>query len=102
MNCSDNEFLRLNKMFHFLLYSGADMPILEEIINGLWNKVSPYLHLLFREVKDYHLSISIDCHEQILDGLKNRDSDQVTKWLRTDLTRGAKMLIKTWTHRSNS
>lgn len=91
-----DEYLKLNKKFHFLLYDAADAPILREIINGLWNKVSPYLHLLFREVKGYHLNISIDCHKQILDGLQKRDPDQVAKWLRADLTRGAEMLIQTW------
>ncbi|MBW2366768.1 MAG: FCD domain-containing protein [Deltaproteobacteria bacterium] len=37
--------IRLNRDFHFTIYRAAGMPILMQIIDGLWQRVLPYFHI---------------------------------------------------------
>ena len=42
------ESLRVNAEFHHAIYAEARMPILQQIIESLWARTSPYLHIYFR------------------------------------------------------
>lgn len=101
-NSDVEEFIKLNRAFHFSLYSYSHNPTLLKMINELWDKVSPYLHLLLRDVKGYRRDMSFSCHQEILDGLRRRDPDKVVKWVRADLTQGAEKLVKAWQHKNTS
>jgi DNA-binding GntR family transcriptional regulator len=88
-----DQMLRINKEFHHAIYTTADMPILLQVVKGLWDKVSPYFHILAREVVTYDFEIPLSIHEQILDGLKKRNQLMVCRALRKDITVGLKHLL---------
>jgi len=49
---SPEEYLQKNREFHFLIYKTSKNEILAEIIEGLWERYSPYLYILHRtEIK---------------------------------------------------
>jgi DNA-binding GntR family transcriptional regulator len=89
------EYLGLNRRFHHAIYRGAHMPILQQIINGLWDRVSPYLHILVAgEIEGAVTSETIQIHEAMLNGMKNRSAEEVSRWLREDLIRAEESIVK--------
>ncbi|MBW2370527.1 MAG: GntR family transcriptional regulator [Deltaproteobacteria bacterium] len=88
-----DESLRVNRKFHFTIYKEARMPILLRHISMLWDIVSPYLHILMREVKNYERDVDLPYHRDMLDGMKNRDVDRVVRWLRIDLADAAHVVL---------
>lgn len=95
-----DEMLKLNKQFHFTFYAEADMPILQQMITGLWDRVSPYLHILLREgdARASSQDVKRD-HKGMLEGMRKRDPEMVCKWLKADLIEGKEMvyrLMKRW------
>jgi DNA-binding GntR family transcriptional regulator len=85
------EFLEKNKQFHHTLYRHAHMPILQETIEGLWRRVSPYLHIYVSEMPDYKV-LKIHYHEGILEGVREKDPNKVCKWLSLDLKKAAALI----------
>ena len=84
-----DELLRTNREFHFTIYGAAGMPILQSIIETLWNKFSPYLHILIRDTDDIYPTYASGIHKNILDALKQRDAEAAIKWLKSDLIKAA-------------
>lgn len=93
---NEEEFLEVNKEFHFTIYRQANMPVLMEVITGLWEKVSPYLHILIRTEKDWNRDNIIKIHAGMLEGMRRRNSEEVCKWLRLDLTEAAELVLRTF------
>jgi len=85
------EFLTKNKQFHHTLYLNADMPILREIIDYLWQRVSPYLSIYVSKIPESK-TYAIHYHEGMIQGAKERDGEKVCKWLRLDLKKGAEFV----------
>jgi len=85
------EFLEKNKQFHHTIYQKADMPILQEIIEGLWGRLGPYLHIYVSEMPNYKV-LKIHYHEGILQGMQERDPRKVCKWLALDLKKAAELV----------
>jgi GntR family colanic acid and biofilm gene transcriptional regulator len=84
-----DEVLKINKVFHLTIYREAGMPFLEEMIEALWNKISPYFHILLRVLgeREHGLGQSTaNFHKNIVEGLRHRDPSEVYKWLESDLT----------------
>ncbi|MBW2057279.1 MAG: GntR family transcriptional regulator [Deltaproteobacteria bacterium] len=88
---SPEEFLEKNKLFHHTIYQKANMPLLQEIINSLWRRLSPYLHIYVSEMPNYK-TLKIHYHEGILQGMRERDPKKVTKWLTLDLKKAAELI----------
>lgn len=88
------ELLRTNRQFHFLIYEQAGAPILLDIIKQLWDKVSPYYHLMFRQSLDRSPTEGVNYHDQIVASLKNGDKKGVKKWLKSDLTGSTGYIIR--------
>ncbi|MEW5814647.1 MAG: GntR family transcriptional regulator [Spirochaetota bacterium] len=88
-DCNDTElYLEKNREFHHTIYQSAGKPILFEIIEDLWHRVSPYMYLyLKRDVNNHDLY-----HEGILKGMRNRNPQEVCKWLKIDLKKAAQEL----------
>ncbi|MEW6667220.1 MAG: FCD domain-containing protein [Thermodesulfobacteriota bacterium] len=89
---STRNFLRLNHQFHHAIYSEAHMPILQQIINGLWNRVSPYLHILVT-IEGAVSSETIRIHQGMLDGMRHHSPEEVSHWVREDLIQAETSLI---------
>ena len=85
-------YLRANKEFHQTIYQDAG-PIFLELINGLWEKVSPYLHILLRHEKDWHKDDFEANHLGMLEGMRTNNPKIVVKCLKKDLTEAAKMIL---------
>ena len=85
----ETTYLQANREFHMTIYSEADMPILKETIDALWNRYSPYLHILLRDKQHYRSREFHDPHEKIIEAMKNRDTRAIRKWLAEDLGKAA-------------
>lgn len=57
------EFIRLNQQFHFTLYGYGGMPILMDMIGGLWSRIGPYLSIHIELLED--LTVSYEFHTNI-------------------------------------
>jgi DNA-binding GntR family transcriptional regulator len=90
----EDAFLLANRRFHFALYEAAGMPILLEVIDSLWERVSPYLHILLRTARDVNREEFIAIHNAMLDGVRRKEPDVVLKWLRKDLTDAAQRVLR--------
>ena len=89
-----DEVIRLNQLFHHTIYKVSQMPKLLLIIRNLWDQISPYYHILLRE-KDYlYTEENAVTHEEILEGLKQKDTEMTVNALRAYLTNAAKLIIK--------
>jgi DNA-binding GntR family transcriptional regulator len=85
------EYFEKNKQFHFTIYKNAKMPILQEIIDNLWRRVSPYIHI-YVSTSPVYKSSKLRYHKEILKAIKVKDSKMICKWLKLDLNRAAKLV----------
>lgn len=85
-------YLRANKEFHMVIYQDAS-PIMLELISRLWEKVSPYLHILLREEKDWKKDNFEANHLGMLEGMSTKNPKITAKWLKKDLTDAAGLII---------
>ncbi len=91
-------FLKFNKEFHHTIYRTADMPILQQIIDDLWMKMGPYLHILMRELLDQlEVDWTVKSHQGMLEGMSRRDPEEVCKWLRADLSGAEERIVVMFT-----
>jgi len=74
--------LSVNREFHFTIYRGANMPILLSMIQNLWDQVSPYYHLMFRQTLFHDPLTGRAYHKKIIEGMAEND---LSKWLEIDL-----------------
>jgi len=83
------DFLRINREFHHTLYQDADMPMLLQLIVGLWDRISPYLHLYVLTIEDLDLerAPSAKCHVGMVAGMRRKDAGEVVKCLEADVQR---------------
>jgi len=88
-----DEMMRLNKAFHFTLYRQAHMPILQQLIDQLWDRVSPYYHIMARQSLKPNPFVGIQVHEELIQSLKFKNEGNVVKWLKKDLTNSAHFVI---------
>ncbi len=87
------ETLKLNHEFHFIIYHAADMPILLNIIEGLWTKVSPYLHMYSEKTTFHDVDSMLKIHEGILKGMTERSPETVKKWITADITQATSRVL---------
>ena len=79
-------YFDINKRFHFIIYDAAKMPILKEIIDNLWRRVSSYLRIY---VATTYREPNLHCHREMLSAIKSKNAPKLVKWLTLDLTRAA-------------
>ena len=88
----ENTYLQANKEFHMTIYSEAKKPILMETIDTLWNRYSPYLHILLRNEQTYKTKEFHNPHGKIIEAMKNKDPKSIRKWLAEDLGKAADVI----------
>ncbi|MBW2618634.1 MAG: FCD domain-containing protein [Deltaproteobacteria bacterium] len=86
-----DNFIALHREFHYTIYRGANMPILLQMIDYLWNRSSPYLSLRLKESEPKMFTEAIEFHRNVLKGLDKGDLVEIRHWIRTDLTLFAKL-----------
>ena len=83
-------YLELNFAFHFTIYRAAEMPRLLDLIEALWARVGPYLHLVAGlEVQEQFIS----SHQAILSALACGDGEAAEAALKLDLESAAEMMM---------
>ena len=81
-----DDYQHANKQFHLTLCRDAEMPMLQQMISDLCDKVTPYF-VLFSKNMDrvgFHRE-NISVHHRILEGFKRKDPQMACKWLKADL-----------------
>jgi DNA-binding GntR family transcriptional regulator len=86
--------LRTNREFHHTIYDAAEMPILKAIIDRLWDRVSPYYHILFRQMEKPDPTAGIRYHHLIVEGMEKGDPVEVCRWLKADLTDSTEFVLE--------
>jgi DNA-binding GntR family transcriptional regulator len=88
----ENTYLQANREFHMTIYGEAQKPILMETIDILWNRYSPYLHILLRNEQTYKNKEFHDPHAKMIQAIKDRDHKAIRKWLAEDLGKAADII----------
>ncbi|RLB97737.1 MAG: hypothetical protein DRH90_22915 [Deltaproteobacteria bacterium] len=84
--------LSVNREFHFAIYREAGMPLLFPMIQNLWDQVSPYYHLMFRQTLFADPRTGPRYHKKIIQSLAAKDPQKASKWLKTDLVESAEFV----------
>jgi DNA-binding GntR family transcriptional regulator len=85
---------RANRNFHDAINNQAEMPILKSHIDQAWYRVSPYYHIIFRQVEKPLPSSGIHNHEKIIEAIRSRDPRETCRWVREDLRDNARFVIE--------
>lgn len=85
---------RTNRNFHDAIYNQANMPILKSHIDQAWYRVSPYYHIIFRQVERPLPLAGIHNHERIIEGLRQKNAKETCKWVKEDLKDNARFVIE--------
>ncbi|MCK1352702.1 GntR family transcriptional regulator [Bradyrhizobium sp. CW7] len=84
------DVLRLNKAFHFRLYTASEMPRLVALIESQWLRIGPSLNDLYPEWAIHRRGVSN--HQWAISGLKDRDPTTVRAAIENDLRDGYRRL----------
>jgi DNA-binding GntR family transcriptional regulator len=81
-----SRLILLNKNFHFTIYRASNMPVLLQMIEGLWMQIGPVLNLDVRHGSE-RISNRIPCehHECLLQALRAGDGEKAKEALAADL-----------------
>ena len=71
-----DEFLRLDREFHLLSYTGADMPQLTRMIDKFWNSTQHYRRAFASTIGPAGFAAVHSEHRLIVDALRRRDAEQ--------------------------
>jgi DNA-binding GntR family transcriptional regulator len=89
--------LKTNKEFHHAIYREAGMPILKSHIDRLWDKVSPYYHIMFRQVEKPNPVVGIHYHQRMIDAIRDHNPREMRRWIKTDLSDSTRFVIELFT-----
>lgn len=89
-----DQLLAANRKFHLLAYRDSNSPILLETINQLWDKVSPYYNIMFRQSITTHPQSGANFHSELIKALRDRNAENAKHWLKTDLIHSAKFVLE--------
>ncbi len=88
-----DKLLAMNKEFHFAIYRKAKMPFLQTLIDQLWDRVTPYQHILFKQSMKPNPFVGVQYHEEILLAVKTANINDAVKWLQEDLENSTRFII---------
>lgn len=89
-----DRLLGANREFHFLAYQDSNAPVLLNLIKQLWDRVSPYYHIMFRQSLAPHPTVGVDYHDHIVAAMRGRDAKAARHWLKADLIRSAEFVLE--------
>jgi DNA-binding GntR family transcriptional regulator len=87
---------RINKDIHFVLYEAAGMPMLLPLIEGLWLRIGPVLHLSLRERANANArgrNPAPNWHKRMILGLRRRDAAAARRALIGDMTSAGDQIL---------
>ena len=86
--------LKHNREFHMLIYRDANSPVLLDIIKQLWDRVSPYYHIMFRQSIRPQPTIGVNYHDHIVNAMRVKDAEKACHWLKEDLMMSAEYVME--------
>jgi DNA-binding GntR family transcriptional regulator len=87
---NNQDYLRLNRVFHFTVYRGSGSVELVRMIEQVWLRIGPFLNWISNPSDSRSRS---NCHHRaIIAACMNRDSDAATKAMMRDLEDGAEVV----------
>lgn len=75
------EFMRLDRAFHWQTYAGAHTSTLGELIERLWNTTQPYRRVFTRLVRSEGIEVTHLEHELLVEAIRRRDSEEAERIL---------------------
>jgi DNA-binding GntR family transcriptional regulator len=87
---------RINKDIHFIMYEAAGMSTLLPMIEGLWLRIGPVLHLSLRERANANArgrNPAPDWHKRMILGLRRRDAAAARRGLVGDMTSAGDQIL---------
>lgn len=85
-------FIKANYEFHLRIYQQSKSPVLTDMINTLWLRVSPHLYQLERK-NQYKVSNSH--HRKIVEAIRAGDVETATQELALDISDAYEVLVET-------
>jgi DNA-binding GntR family transcriptional regulator len=86
------EFLRLDREFHMLSYSGAETLMLGDLVRRLWNTTQPYRRAYTMLVDVHGQQIVHDEHRHIVTTLRDGDAESAARTVEGHIRRTRRML----------
>ncbi|UCE51552.1 MAG: FCD domain-containing protein [Desulfobacterales bacterium] len=88
-----DKMLERNRQFHGTIYKDANRPYLLQLIEDGWDRVSPYYHMLLRQMKEHERLVDVASHKGMLKSAEERDSKKFCYWLDKDISETAQILF---------
>jgi DNA-binding GntR family transcriptional regulator len=88
--------LKLNKELHFVIYDASGLPMLADIIQGLWLKVGPVINLDVRSSEQRLRSGQAEqYHAQLVQGMAQRDAEAARAAIVADIATSSRFIQQT-------
>jgi DNA-binding GntR family transcriptional regulator len=84
-------YLALNRDFHFTIYESANSQTLTNIIESLWVRTGPFLHILHRRASDWRGN---EIHARIVEAVRRRDGQAAKAALHEDVEAAMNFVLK--------
>jgi len=84
--------LQENEKFHFSIYRASNLPIVCNVVEGLWLQIGPSLNFLYPEFD--HTRQGVTAHHAMIRGLKRHDAAAVAAAVVQDLKGGEQRLLR--------
>lgn len=78
--------MKLNQRFHRVIYQEAKLPVFLDMIDSLWERVSPYFYIYSKNQEAGWQKGFYDYHTGMIEGMREKNPDKVYKWLERDLS----------------
>jgi len=92
----ESNLISLNKQLHFAIYSIADMPILQGIVESLWLRIGPILNYDLRSGSERVVQrVQAGHHEGMVGALRDRDPVAACKSVQNDIQSAADFILET-------
>jgi len=92
-DCDPRTFLELNKQFHFTLYTYSNSPILIDLIERLWARITPYVYLNITKNEDLKNSPVNNYHWSLYKCFESGDAEGAVSYLKKDIENPAMQII---------
>lgn len=81
------EFLQLDRTFHFATYRATDTYVLGELVTRLWNTTQPYRRAYTSSVDEEHMRLYHDDHHMLVSALRDGDMELAETVVATHIRR---------------
>lgn len=83
------ELVRINYLFHFEIYKLANSPVIMDVVENLWTRIGPVMHLY---MQDYGVPEVTNRHSEIIGCMKRKEARGAARALAQDLREAAKSI----------